>query len=183
MLYGGLDIVTAKHGKSTCRNEAIAEAFHYMKIVEAWGTGIPRIINRCKEYGLQEPLLEELGDGFMVTMFRKVGNGAIKVSNDSEKMGNTLKKVSNGEQKVSNEFSDYEEILKKAAISAKFIANIKMVFENTGTETIFGQADIMTWLDCSKSKATNVMNAMKQANVVEKVKGYGAGKYKFVKIV
>lgn len=74
MLYGGLDIITAKHGKSTCRNETIAEAFHYMKIVEAWGTGIPRIISRCKEYGLQEPLFEELGDGFLVTMFRKPTN-------------------------------------------------------------------------------------------------------------
>ena len=74
MLYGGLDIITAKHGKSTCRNEAIAEAFHYMKIVEAWGTGIPRIISRCKEYGLQEPIFEELGDGFLVTMFRKPTN-------------------------------------------------------------------------------------------------------------
>lgn len=74
MLYGGLDIITAKHGKFTCRNEAIAEAFHYMKIVEAWGTGIPRIINRCKEYGLQEPVFEELGDGFLVTMFRKPTN-------------------------------------------------------------------------------------------------------------
>ncbi len=70
MLYGGLDIITAKRGKSTCRNEAIAEAFHYMKIIEAWGTGIPRIISRCKEYGLREPLFEELGDGFLVTMFR-----------------------------------------------------------------------------------------------------------------
>ena len=43
-LYGGLDLETAKTGKSTCRNEAIAEAFHYMHIVEAWGTGIPRIL-------------------------------------------------------------------------------------------------------------------------------------------
>lgn len=61
-------------GKSTCRNEVIAEAFHYMRIVEAWGTGIPRIISRCKEYDLQEPLFEELGDGFLVTMFRKPTN-------------------------------------------------------------------------------------------------------------
>ncbi len=72
MLYGGLDIETAKLGKSTCRNEVIAESFHYMRIVEAWGTGIPRIINRCKEYGLPEPLFEEFGDGFKVTMFRKI---------------------------------------------------------------------------------------------------------------
>ena len=50
---------------------AIAEAFHYMHIIEAWGTGIPRIINRCKEYGLKEPVFEEFGDGFRVTIFRK----------------------------------------------------------------------------------------------------------------
>ncbi len=69
-LYGGLDLITAKEGKSTCRNEAIAEAFHYMGIVEAWGTGIPRIIDKCAEYGLPEPSFEELGDGFRVTIFR-----------------------------------------------------------------------------------------------------------------
>ena len=39
-------IITAKHGKSTSRNEAIVKAFHYMKIVEVWRTGIPRIISR-----------------------------------------------------------------------------------------------------------------------------------------
>jgi predicted HTH transcriptional regulator len=86
MLYGGLDLKTAKLGKSTCRNEAIAEAFHYMHIVEAWGTGLPRIINRCKEYGLPNPLFEEFGDGFKVTLFRKVSN-APKISqekNDSD---------------------------------------------------------------------------------------------------
>lgn len=74
MLYGGIDIETAKLGKSTCRNEAIAGAFHYMHIVEAWGTGIPRIINKCKEYNLPEPVFEEFGDGFKVTMYRKVSN-------------------------------------------------------------------------------------------------------------
>ena len=38
----------------------------------------------------------------------------------------------------------------------------------------------MEWLGCSKSKATNVMNAMKAAKVIEKVTGLGAGKYKFI---
>jgi predicted HTH transcriptional regulator len=27
-----------------------------MHIVAAWGTGLPRIINRCKEYGLPDPI-------------------------------------------------------------------------------------------------------------------------------
>jgi len=37
MLCGGLDIESALSGKSKCRNAAISEAFHYMKLIEAWG--------------------------------------------------------------------------------------------------------------------------------------------------
>jgi predicted HTH transcriptional regulator len=56
-----------------------------MHIVEAWGTGLPRIINRCKEYGLPDPLFEEFGDGFKVTLFRKVSNAPelLQGKNDS----------------------------------------------------------------------------------------------------
>lgn len=180
MLYGGMDLETAKTGKSRCRNAAIAETFHYMHIVETCGTGIPRIISRCKEYGLREPLFEEFGDGFKVTMFRKVINGAVKVSNAVENISNGLQELSNTIKKVGNTFAVYAEMLKNAGISAKFIANIKIVFENSGTEQVFGQADIMTWLECSKAKATNVMNAMKKAEIITKVKGFGAGKYRFI---
>lgn len=168
MLYGGLDIETAKQGKSTCRNEAVAEAFHYMHIVEAWGTGIPRIINRCKEYGLREPAFEEFGDGFKVTLFRKVSNDFENIGNDAEK--------------VSNAFEEYLPLFRKAEITEKFMKNIKLIFVECGTEKVFGQTNVMEWLLCSKSKATNVMNAMKAAGVIEKVSGLGAGKYKFIEL-
>jgi predicted HTH transcriptional regulator len=69
--YGG-GFENRQLGKSTCRNEAIAEEFHYIYLVEAWKIGLSRIINRCKEYGLQDPLFEEFGDGFKVTIFRQV---------------------------------------------------------------------------------------------------------------
>ena len=42
-----------------------------MKIVEAWGTWIPRMIKVCKQYGLRELLFEEFGDGIEVTVYRK----------------------------------------------------------------------------------------------------------------
>ena len=173
MLYGGLDIETAKTGKSTCRNEAIAEAFHYMHIVEAWGTGIPRIINRCQQYGLSEPLFEEFGDGFKVTLFRKVGSTEKKVGNAEEKVGNA-------EGKVGNTFEQYIPLLKNANITDIFIENIRMVYEQWNMDEPFGQANVMSWLQCSKGKATNIMNVLKRAKAIEKVKGFGAGKYRFV---
>ena len=45
-----------------------------MKIVEVRGTGISRIINKCKEYGLPESGFEELGARFLVTIYRKQTN-------------------------------------------------------------------------------------------------------------
>ena len=123
MLYGGLDIATAKIGKSRCRNEAIAEAFHYMHIIESWGTGIPRLYNRSAEYGLPEPLFEEFGDGIKVTMFRKVSSSAQKVSSADEKVGST--------------FDKYVPILKNAGITDKFIESIEMEFNICDTGATF----------------------------------------------
>ncbi len=187
MLYGGLDLETAKLGKSTCRNEAIAEAFHYMHIVEAWGTGLPRIIIRCKEYGLPEPLFEEFGDGFKVTIFRKVSNAPEKVSNAlekisnaPEKVSNASEKVSNAPEKVSNAFEKYIVLLEKAGATEIFVNNIEQVFHCCGLGTAFGQSNVMEWLNCSKSKATNIMKIMKKAKIIEKVTGMGPGKYVFV---
>lgn len=51
-----------------------------MYIIESWGIGVLRLYNRSDEYGLSEPLFEEFGVGIKVTMFRKVGSSAQKVS-------------------------------------------------------------------------------------------------------
>ena len=44
-----------KEGYSKIRNEALAHAFAYMNLIEHWGSGIPRIIDKVKAAGLQEP--------------------------------------------------------------------------------------------------------------------------------
>ena len=44
-----------KEGYSKIRNEALAHAFAYMNLIEHWGSGIPRIIDKVKTAGLREP--------------------------------------------------------------------------------------------------------------------------------
>ncbi|MBR2694547.1 MAG: putative DNA binding domain-containing protein [Thermoguttaceae bacterium] len=73
MLFEGLSVKDALSGKSKCRNKAIAEAFQYMKIIEGWGTGLPRLFAQCREMGLPEPKFEEFGDGVKVTIYRADG--------------------------------------------------------------------------------------------------------------
>ena len=63
-------------GYSKPRNPAIARAFAYMKIIEKWGTGIPRLFEACEEYGLPKPELIDFDGDFRVNMYRKRGTNA-----------------------------------------------------------------------------------------------------------
>lgn len=79
MLYGGLTLKEAMSGRSKIRNKAIAEIFSRMEIIEEWATGIRRIMNRAKEYGLREPEFLEIGNTFRVNLYRKDDKKPIKL--------------------------------------------------------------------------------------------------------
>ena len=117
-------------------------------------------------------LFEEFGNGFKVTIFRKVSSALEKVSSKSEK-------VSSKSEKVSSTFDNYLPFLKEVKTTDVFINNIEIVFNNCGVGVPFGQSNVMEWLNCSKSKATNIMNVLRSAGIIEKVTGLGVGKYKF----
>lgn len=72
MLLNGVSIKKMKEGYSKPRNRAIASAFSYMKIIEKWGSGIPRILRECSEYGLPEPEFIDFDGDFRVNMYRQL---------------------------------------------------------------------------------------------------------------
>lgn len=86
MLLNGVSIAKMKEGYSKIRNRAIANAFSYMKIIEKWGSGIPRIIRECREYGLPEPEFLDFDGDFRVNMFR---NTAISLNGISDTKNET----------------------------------------------------------------------------------------------
>lgn len=99
MLYGGLTIAQIKEGGSKIRNRCIAEVFSRMKIIESWGTGIKRMFSSCKEYGIREPELLEIGDSFRVNLYRPSYNEVHqKVHQSSPK--SSLKDRNQTQQKI-----------------------------------------------------------------------------------
>lgn len=76
MLLNGVSVEKMMMGYSKIRNRAIANAFAYMKIIEKWGSGIPRIIRECKEYGLPDPEFIDLDGDFRVNMYRHISDHA-----------------------------------------------------------------------------------------------------------
>lgn len=74
MLLNGVSIEKMKAGYSKVRNRAIAYAFSYMKIIEKWGSGIPRVMKECRDYGLPDPQFIDFDGDFRVNMFRINGD-------------------------------------------------------------------------------------------------------------
>lgn len=72
MLLNGVSIKKMMEGYSKPRNRAIASAFAYMKIIEKWGSGIPRMLRECREYGLPEPEFIDFDGDFRVNMYRQI---------------------------------------------------------------------------------------------------------------
>ena len=67
----GVTIERMKQGFSKARNESIANAFHYMHLIEQWGTGIPRIVKLLNEVGLDEPEFIDMEVAIRTNIYRK----------------------------------------------------------------------------------------------------------------
>ena len=74
MLLNGVTLEKMIKGQSKIRNRAIANAFAYMKIMEKWGSGIPRMMRECREYALPDPELIDFDGDFRVSMYRRIAD-------------------------------------------------------------------------------------------------------------
>jgi len=94
-------------------------------------------------------------------------------------MGSKTEIVGSTDQNADNAFAKYKTLLVDTGITKIYISNIERIYKYVG-QTVFRQSDVMEYLGCSKSKAGNIINAMKQAGIIRKVTGMGLGRYQFV---
>jgi len=80
-IYGGLTIQDILAGKSSIRNEILADTFQKMQLVEHWGSGLKRIRELCKENGIEEPTYTASFSFFTATVKRNNSNTQNKGTN------------------------------------------------------------------------------------------------------
>lgn len=99
-IFGGLTIQDILEGRSSVRNEVLADAFLKMQLVEHWGTGLKRIREICVENDIEEPSYTATSSFFTATVKRKSFKQKDTLANDgqtSEQLS-LLDKMSNKEQ-------------------------------------------------------------------------------------
>lgn len=69
-LYNGLTFEEAMERHSKLRNRAIANIFSQIGLIESWGTGLQRIRNLAKEYGLSDVEFIDMPETFRVNLYR-----------------------------------------------------------------------------------------------------------------
>ena len=98
MLLSGVNVKRMKEGYSKLRNRAIASVFAYVNIIEKWGSGIPRIMNEIREYGLQEPEFIIFENDFRVNIYRKNYNTTQSTQGSTQNRINTTRDISKKEK-------------------------------------------------------------------------------------
>ena len=109
-IFGGLTIQDILEGRSSVRNEVLADAFLKMQLVEHWGTGLKRIREICVENDIEEPSYTATSSFFTATVKRKSFKQKDTLANDgqtSEQLS-LLDKMSN---KMSNKEQDRIKII------------------------------------------------------------------------
>lgn len=85
-LMPGVTLDKMKEGYSKIRNRALAHAFSYMNLIEAWGSGIPKLMKNMRDYGLLEPEFLDMETALRINLYRNIENvqlGTTQVSQDT----------------------------------------------------------------------------------------------------
>lgn len=173
MLIGGVTIKELKDGCSRPRNRSIVNALTYMKNMDQWGSGIPRLMENCQKAGLREPELIEIGGSFRINMFRKTElarpidtnkyqysvQGSLDIIQDSlDSIQDSLDSIQVGIQDLNLTSTDKE--LLNLIISNVSLSQVEM-------------ANILKW---KIGKVKYYINKLKRRRIIERVgssqKGY-----------
>ncbi len=125
MLLNNVTISKMLEGYFKPRNPAIARAFSYMKIIEKWGTGIPRLFESYKEYGLPKSELIDFDGDFRVNMYRRTEtNTEINTNTETDTEINTNTEINVGIHGTDTEKADkiIEIMREQPAVTVKKIA-------------------------------------------------------------
>ena len=172
-LMPGVTLERMKEGYSKIRNRALAHAFSYMNLIEAWGSGIPKLMKAMKDYGLSEPEFVDMEIAFRINLYRSQdGLNTNQVSNQvAQKTNRNMNKPNQDTNQDANqangELSQDEISLKKEEI---------LLVRLIADEPKITQMEMAGQLGWSLGRVKHYITKLKKNHVLERVgssqKGY-----------
>lgn len=144
-----------------------------MNVVEAWGSGIPKMFREAEEYGLAEPELIDMGSDFRVNLYRKAAvvdqNGVVDPKGYDTKNETNDTKIETNDATQSTTQTTQENIL-------KFTEEDKHILALVHDNPAFTQKELAMELGWTVDRVKYYLNKMKKQQIIKRVgsshKGY-----------
>lgn len=144
-LMPGIDLEDIMAGISVCRNQDLANVFYRLRLIEAYGTGMSKIMKAYKGTG-EKPLLETTKNTFKIILPN------INAKYNSENASAFKAEVDrNLDAKAKSRLSDYEE----------------RVLEYARSHDVFTINDVIELLGVSKSTVSRVIRKMVKNDILK----------------
>jgi len=163
MLYGGITLKEILSGGSRIRNKAIATVFAQMHIIDDWGTGIKKIIDGCRDYGISDPEFLELGTTFRVNIYRD-SNPLATAREQGQDQGHDPENDPDRDLEIKGAERDVKEAL---------LAQLRMT--PSGTYAKLAQS-----LSVSEATIKRHIKVLKDAGIIERVGSDRKGEWKVI---
>ena len=188
MLIGGLTIEEMKKGYSRPRNKGIVSALAYMKVVERWGSGIPRLYENCKNAGLREPELSEKAGCFRVNMFRNTELTPVTEENGADRDGllGEEKEQKKGTEKKEQKKGTEEKEQKKGTEKKEqkkeieIIERTEKIWELICKDPSITQSAMMEALGISRKKVQLVLDKLMAEGKIDRVGSDRSSSWKII---
>ena len=156
-LFGNITIddLLSNNYNSQSRNKLISKAFKEVGIIERYGTGIRRILDICKDYGIVPPIFEEAFNGFKVSLFKEKFDIA-NPKND---------KVTN---KVTNKVTD------------KVTDNQRKIIESINKNSEITTNQLADEVGISQRKIKENINKLKEKGILQRIGPAKGGYWKII---
>lgn len=168
---GSVSVRKMLEGYSKLRNPALAKAFAFMRIIEKWGTGIPRLIRECEAYGLPRPELISMDGDFRVNMYRRTTQATTQATENTTQGGlDTIQAVDQGLDQASQDTTQdgvytTQAIRKKLPkLPPRACALVEVIAENPRAS----QRDMAVKLGCSVDAVKYHIKRLKEKNILRR---------------
>lgn len=128
-----------------------------MGIIEQWGTGIQRMFQGCREYGVREPEFIDMGDAFRVNFYRSGTETGIETKHTGTENTNTgIETIETGTEKTQMSFLN--------TLSETERKILEFIMEDSGIT----QKEIAQKVEMPKNGIKYTMDELKDRGILER---------------
>lgn len=165
----GVTLDKMREGYSKIRNRALAHAFSYMNLIEAWGSGIPKLLEAMKEYGLREPEFQDLEIGFRINLYRNAEDTAIRCAEENIQGGiRVIKGTTQTVQGTTQTVQDTTQTNREAT-QTKLSQEAQTILQIISQNPDMTQKEIAEKLGWKINRVKYHVNRMRQQNIIKRV--------------